>query len=68
MSLEKREGGSELIWLLSKKQANEMDENENEVHEMREIRNERVLSFVRSSKIPEGSDSMLLEKRMKGKM
>ena len=40
-----------------------MDENEKGVHEMRETRNERVLSFVRSSKSPEGSDSMLLNER-----
>ena len=58
--LEKREGGSELILLSFKTQTNEMDENENEVHEMRKIRNERYSSFVRSSKSPEGSDSMLL--------
>ena len=57
------EGGSELILLLLKSQTTEMDENDNEVDEMREIRNESVSRFVRSSKSPEGSDSMLLEKR-----
>ena len=40
-----------------------MDENEKEADEMREMRNERILSFVRSSKSPGGSDSMLLEER-----
>ena len=40
-----------------------MDENENGVHEMREIRNERLLRFVRSSKSPGGSDLILLELR-----
>ena len=54
MSLEKREGGSELILLSFNWQTNEMDENEKGVHEMREIRNERYLSFVRSSKSPGG--------------
>ena len=44
-----------------------MDENEKGVHEMREIRNERLLSFLRSSKSPGGSDSMLLEQREEGK-
>ena len=42
-----------------------MDENENEVDEMREMRNERYLSFVRSSKSPGGSDSRLLNERKK---
>ena len=53
VSLEKIENGSELILLLCKYQTNEMDENEKEVDEMREIRNERLLRFVRSSKSPE---------------
>ena len=66
MSLEKRKGGSELILLLKKSQANKMGENENEVHEMREIRNERYFRFVRSSKSPGGSDSMLLNEREGG--
>ena len=66
VSLEKREEGSELILFLFKSQTNEMDENEKEVDEMREMRNERYLSFVRSSKSPGGSDLMLLEKRRRG--
>ena len=43
-----------------------MDVNEKEVDEMRGMRNERLLSFLRSSKSPGGSDLMLLEKRRRG--
>ena len=61
VGLEKREGGSELILLSNKSQTNQMDENENEVHEMREIRNESVSRFVRSSKSPGGRSERELE-------